>query len=503
MGPMRARDLARCGFAVVGVAVVVVAATVLSAASPAFVGVAAAADSAAPAPRIDPAALRGRLRSLADTGDAAGVLRAADEALGIDRELAVAWEYRAFALHRLGRTDEARDAYRALVQRSPDHAWGWTQLGALELELGRSDDARAALEKAVALAPSSEDAWRKLVRVHRSRADFVAAMRTVEAAAAAKADRRWCALEGASIAWAAGDPDDAARRLDAAETCGADAAAVRNVRRLVAFDAALTPEERVRRRGGAPWQVAVGPFVVETRVGPRLPPEVETTLANATAAYPEILGVARTDGVAMKLLLSRTVEEHDALRRLWFPAAPLGTAFTVDIDTSADRRVPQRRAVTMHVAWPQSGLERSIAHEAAHAFLRVRTAAVPPWLDEAVATYLEGVGLGEAPGVPHDDLVKSLVDARAAGRLVAWEGLPVLAASAFQGDGARIRYAQSWLLLHWMLHADGAPGRAGLLRLLDTSRGWTAGNDALARTLGRPWKDVAAALDAHLDRLAK
>jgi hypothetical protein len=76
-------------------------------------------------------------------------------------------------------------------------------------------------------------------------------------------------------------------------------------------------------------------------------------------------------------------------------------------------------------------------------------------------------------------------------------------APSFQGPGARLHYAQAWLILHWMLHAEGAPGRDGLRRLLDEGRGWTAARDALARVLGRPWTDVAPALDAHLDRLAK
>ncbi|MBI4678079.1 MAG: tetratricopeptide repeat protein [Elusimicrobia bacterium] len=53
------------------------------------------------------------------------------------------------ALERMGRLDEAEEAYRAECERDPDHAQAWFERGALCDRLGRLDDAARCLEVAV------------------------------------------------------------------------------------------------------------------------------------------------------------------------------------------------------------------------------------------------------------------------------------------------------------------------------------------------------------------
>lgn len=453
--------------------------------------------AAAGEPAPGGAAARARFQALVEAGDLEAVLKAADDALRADAESVLGWEYRAFALHRLGRFTEAREAYRRLVAKSPNYAWAWTQIGTIELELGRPVDAWMALDRATELAPSSLDSWTKLVRVLRELRDYPEALAAVGRAEAAKVDPLWCALEAASIAWAAGDAEDARRRTDRADALGADREAVANLRRLVAFDAALPAADRARFQDGRPWEVAVGPFVVETRVASRLPDGVEKALTQATSRFAGFLGVSGVRDLRVRLVLARTLEEHEAVRRTLFPGAPTGGAFTVG--GGGGRR--SDAAVTMYAAWTQPGIERSVAHEAAHAFLRARGVDGPPWLDEGLATYLEGWAVGEDRGAARKDLVAELCAGRTDERLLPWAELASGGAALFRRGEARLRYAQSWLLVHWICHGDGGPGETKLRRLLDGA--WRLQGPAFHQALGTSAERMTSSVDAHLTKLSK
>lgn len=62
--------------------------------------------------------------------------------------------YIAFAHRRLGRMDEAMDAYRSALERDPDHPGALAYQGALFLERGEREAAAANLARLVATCPA-------------------------------------------------------------------------------------------------------------------------------------------------------------------------------------------------------------------------------------------------------------------------------------------------------------------------------------------------------------
>ncbi|MCW5890940.1 MAG: tetratricopeptide repeat protein [bacterium] len=92
-------------------------------------------------------------------GDLAGSLRWADDAVRCQPRLALAQQYRAAALERLGRADEALAAYRRVTELDAVHAEAWRAQARL-LE-GRADwaEAAGAWERAIAADPTNADAF--------------------------------------------------------------------------------------------------------------------------------------------------------------------------------------------------------------------------------------------------------------------------------------------------------------------------------------------------------
>jgi 4-amino-4-deoxy-L-arabinose transferase-like glycosyltransferase len=74
-------------------------------------------------------------------------------------------EVRLIELQRLGRTREALERARALVEAAPDHAPGHARLGALLLELGEREEARRAFRRALELDPDDLRARRGLLKL--------------------------------------------------------------------------------------------------------------------------------------------------------------------------------------------------------------------------------------------------------------------------------------------------------------------------------------------------
>jgi tetratricopeptide (TPR) repeat protein len=92
------------------------------------------------------------------TGDLAGSLRWADEAVRCNPDLALTHYYRAAALERLGRTDEALAAYRETTAIDGQHADAWQSQGRLLERQEAWGDAAAAYERALAANPTLAEA---------------------------------------------------------------------------------------------------------------------------------------------------------------------------------------------------------------------------------------------------------------------------------------------------------------------------------------------------------
>ncbi|MCP3861336.1 MAG: tetratricopeptide repeat protein, partial [Phycisphaeraceae bacterium] len=182
------------------------------------------------------AVLRDTLRDLIASGDYANALQRADAALAQNADSALAMQYRAYALHQLGRSGEARRAYEKTVELAPDNWWAHMNLGSLLASTGRFSEALTAATRATELKPDSKDAWRRVVRIQRDRRLFEKAKSAVVNAMGEGIDPAWCQAQLAELAWIANDRETATKRWARAAELGFDAKAVAHGRRLVAFD---------------------------------------------------------------------------------------------------------------------------------------------------------------------------------------------------------------------------------------------------------------------------
>lgn len=407
--------------------------------------------------------LRARFDEIRARGAWSELLRAADGALLGAKDDVVAWEFRAYALHKLGRLTEASEAYGRITEIAPTNAWAWTQHGNLAIELGRTDDAAASLLRALRIDPSSADAWKKLVRARRADAAWDDALRDVASAAKAGVEPAWCASERATLLWTKGDAAAAKAAWAEARRAGADPEVCDVGDRLVAWDLGLSAPERMRAVGGAPWTFRAGGVVVESRVGPWLPPEVDEALHAAARDCADFLGTPRPDG-EVTLVLSRTLDEHETLRRRLFPATQPGRAFTTQAgvlrdggreggrDAGRDRdRNDVRPGARIHVHFGRADLARTLRHEMSHALLysRPRNRSVPSWLDEGAATHLEDPGA-------RPDLVSTIEDAVRRRALPTAIALVNSTGAEFAGPDGRLRYALSWALVRHLVALRGA-----------------------------------------------
>lgn len=94
----------------------------------------------------------------ARAGDLAGALRWADDAVRCQPRLALAQQYRAAALERLGRTDEALAAYRRVTELDAVHAEAWRAQARLLEARADWGGAAEAWERAIAADPANADA---------------------------------------------------------------------------------------------------------------------------------------------------------------------------------------------------------------------------------------------------------------------------------------------------------------------------------------------------------
>ncbi len=415
--------------------------------------------------------VRARLRALTDAGRFAEALAAAEEALAADPACQAALEYRAWSLHRLGLLDRAREAYERALAADPKGWWAWVNLGELLAAQGRFDAAAKAGETAVALLPQSRDLRERLSRIHRDGGDYERALVSVMAASAAGVDPAWCHAEQGHLWWVLGNLPASEDEWRKARAAGADPEAVAHGLRLVEWDrgagSAKEREEQARRRlgFGEEWVFDVGGMTVHTRVGARLPSEVERLLSRLRRDYGRFLGLSDEPAGEVHLHLSRTMEQHEIHRRREFPTGYSGKAFFVQRPPAAGG------GYAIYAAWPAPGLLRTLSHEMVHALLRTRTGGngmLPAWLDEGLATYLEippDERTTPDPGGSRPDLLASLPDSD----VVPSGALFYAAGLDFTGAKARARYAQAWSMVHFLLHGmPGGPER--LAAILDAAR---------------------------------
>ncbi len=103
----------------------------------------------------DPEVLSAHARALKETGDTAGAIRYAQDALAIDPNYGAAHAALAEAYFAQQKFDEALAAAEQGVQADPDSVWAWYSLGVVREGLGRYADAVQAYQEGIAAVPLS------------------------------------------------------------------------------------------------------------------------------------------------------------------------------------------------------------------------------------------------------------------------------------------------------------------------------------------------------------
>jgi hypothetical protein len=125
-----------------------------------------------------------------------------------------------------------------------------------------------------------------------------------------------------------------------------------------------------------------------------------------------------------------------------------------------------------------SGLERPLlAHEVTHQLLfntayrtRKRSGHIPGWLDEGLAQYMQAAArpLGESLAFrPGTEVPAWLSEHAVAQDPFTLKRVLNLDQTAFRGSESRLKYAQSWSLVQFCLHADDGLYRPGFLRYIN------------------------------------
>lgn len=424
------------------------------------------------------AALEGKLRERIAAEDFDGALAAANALIEVDDGSVLAWQSRAYALHRLGRSDEAQVAYERTLVLAPENAWAWRNLAELLAAGGRFPEAVAAAKRAVAIAPADLSGWQRLTRIQRESGDYDAALASAEAALAAGVDPAWARVELAYVAWALGELDVSRDQWRAAREAGADPEACEHGEDLADWDRPTghrreREEVAARRRGeGEEWVFDVGSLEVHTRVGPSLPRDLHRLVVRIQEEYERFLDAGGDRGGVTRLFLSRTLEEHERRRVRVFPEGFSGRAFFVHSRGRGrgrwNRGPGGPPSLDVYAAYSAPGLERSLSHELAHVLVHAslpRARNLPVWLDEGIATYLELApdddGRLRSRG-PRKDLLATLDDPAAAGSLLPLRALLSAQREAFHGTDGRVHYAQAWSLVQFLLHGNTLDGRAKL-----------------------------------------
>ncbi len=146
---------------------------------------------------------------------------------------------RALSLAEVGRYDESLDAFKSLVELSPDDGVAWHDLGHLLALLGRHEESLACLDRTIALDPGNSLAWRNRGNAFSQLGRFDEAVECLERAVAI-------------------DPSDAVAWFQkgfAERNAGRHAAVRRSLRRFVDLDPPGMEEEVAKIRD---WLLSAG-----------------------------------------------------------------------------------------------------------------------------------------------------------------------------------------------------------------------------------------------------
>lgn len=452
------------------------------------------------------ARLEATLGERIDAWDWRGALAAADEEIARRPDSLVAWRYRAYALHQLGRVSPAVAAYQRTLALDPENGWAFMNLAELLTRERRWNEAIAAATRAVEIEPRSVEAQAKLSLAHRERGAYEDAAAAVERALLRGTDPAWCHAELGYLRFALEDAKASRAHWTRASELGFDADACAHGLKLADWEekpptpslSAREREERSRRRRGDAdeWTFEIGRIQVRTRVGPALPRDVTQTIERIQKEYAAFLGLSGAWSESIRLHVSRTVEEHEEIRQRAFPQGYRGKAFLErrpmrpmgggppfprgergrgarrGEDDDDDRDGGERWRLDIHVAFSEADFEPSLSHELAHAILQVRVARasdIPAWFDEGIATHLElhpDASGKPVSGALRPDLLAALREARASGVALGFEEMIFADRRRFEGRDARARYAEAWAIVHYLL-AVRSNGRTRLGEYLD------------------------------------
>ncbi|MCB9897139.1 MAG: DUF1570 domain-containing protein [Planctomycetes bacterium] len=341
--------------------------------------------------------------------------------------LAKAW-MRAVLLDRLGRADEALAELDTLASAEPAFVPGRLLRARLLRRLERSDEAVADVRALVA-GEGADDP--------RAHAELVR-----------------------QLLWD-GDLEQAQQVLDAARLGG------RASPELVAAASLLH-----RSRSGPSW---LDPFEFSSRhyrvmsdLDLAVCADTSKVLEQALAMDQRVFGRSDSDvaeqGLFPVYLFAGEAGYHAYTRDVFGSAA----RFTAGLYT------PTLRQLVLWNLPDRELLYRTVRHEGMHQYLHRALPVTPPWFDEGLGEYVETARLVRGTMEPGDPLpahVALLTD-----RDTKWTPLPELvrmSQPAFMTE-AGLHYAESWALVHWMLHG-GSEARAS----------FDAYKDALARGLDR------------------
>jgi tetratricopeptide (TPR) repeat protein len=467
------------------------------------------------------------LAALIAAANYTAALKMADAALVDRADSVVAWQYRAYALHQLGRSEESLAAYRKTVAIDPANWWAHMNLGSLLATRKEWSQAIRSVRRAIAIRPTERVAQARLSQIYRDRGDYRSARMAIQIALSAGTDPAWCHAELGYLTWVLGDSKASRAHWIRARSLGADAEDYAHGLRLIDWegrppsDPEKRLEERRRRHGpGLEWVFNLGRIEVHTRVGPKLPRDLEKLFAGLVSDDARFLGIKGDWPFKVRLYLSRTIEAHEVHRRREFPGGYPGKAFHVDRRSmggmvgSGKRRGPRWEpsmggTLDMYAAWPVTGLKKSLSHELAHALMRIRlprATVIPAWIDEGIATYLELAS--DERGRPvsrlvRHDLLAELREARALRNALTWSSMLASPRSAFQGIHARARYAQAWSMVHFLLEGQRSGGERRLQKYLGLlSNGMGSRINDFLRTFGTDLEATEAAWVRHIDGLA-
>jgi len=506
--------------------------------APIFLAIVLVLPARAHLPDADPEAdarLATELGQRVDAWDWRGALDAADAAIETRPDSLVAWRYRAFALHKLGRTAPAIAAYRKTLEIDPSDGWAFMNLAELLTRERRWDEAVAAATRAVEIDPRSIEAQSKLSLAHRERGAYAEAAKAVERALLRGADPAWCHAELGYVRYVLEDPETSRAHWSRAKELGFDADACAHGLRLARWEEDARPASESardalsRRRAGEgdPWAFPVGKIEVMTRFGPALPKEIAATVERIQKEDSVFLGIEGAWPESIRLHVARTVEEHEEIRQRAFPQGYRGKAFLerrparfgggppfpggrgsrgrrgFDAD---DDDEDGRWRLDIHVALSEADVETSLSHELAHALLQVRVpraSDIPAWFDEGIATHLE---LSADPangrlvsGAARPDLLDAIREARAAGVALGFDEMIWADRRRFEGRDARARYAEAWSMAHFLVavRPGGRERLAAYLDALESDRSRDR-ERAFAAAWGADRGAIARAYDAWL-----